>query len=98
VSRPAAAHEQSEADAADAAVQVESVRRGERAQPAGEVTHRLPWLERHDLREVRVVGHERRHGTLGYVHELGLWMAAGERAHERRGQEDVADGAEADQE
>jgi len=79
-------------------MQVEAMRRCEGAQPAGEETDRLAGLERHDLGEVRVVGHERRHGAFGHVHELRLRVTAGERAHERRGQQDVADGAEADQE
>ena len=98
IPRPAAAHEQSEARAADAAVQVEAVRRCEGAQPAGEETDRLARLERHDLGEMRVVGHERRHGALRHVHELRLRVATGERSHKRRSQQDVADGAEADQE
>src|SRR2546429_516026 len=67
-------------------------------QPSGEVTDRLAGLERHDLGEVRVVGHERRHGALCHVHELRLGVTGRERAHERRGQQDVADRAEADQE
>ena len=91
-------HEQSEARAADAAVQVEAVRRREGAQPAGEVPDRLAGLERHDVGKARVVGYQRRHGALRHVHELRLWVTTGERAHEWRGQQDVADGAEADQE
>src|SRR5205823_437468 len=66
--------------------------------PTGELTDRFAGLERHDLGEVRVVGHERRHGAFGHVDEPRLRVAAGERAHERRGQQDVADGAETDQE
>src|SRR5204862_2549952 len=55
-------------------------------------------LERHDFPEMRVVGDERRHGALRHEHELGLGVAAGERAHERRGEQDIADGAEPDEE
>jgi len=62
------------------------------------VTDRLAGLERHDVGEMRVVGHQRRHGTLRHVHEPRFRVAAGERADERRGQQDVADGAETDQE
>jgi len=59
---------------------------------------RLLRLERHDFGDVGVVGDERRHGALRHVHELRLGVAAGERAHERRGEQDVADGAEPDEE
>jgi len=79
-------------------VQVEAVRRCEGAQPARQVAHRLTGLERHDVGEVGVVGHERRHGALRHVHELRLRVTTGERAHQWRGQQDVADGAETDQE
>ncbi len=74
------------------------MRRGEGTQPTGEVADRLARLERHDVGQVGVVGHERRHGALRHVHEPRLRVTTGERAHERRGQQDVADGAESDQE
>ena len=79
-------------------MQVEPVGRRQCPQPPGQVAQRLIRLERHDFPDVRVVGDERRHGALRHVHELRLGVTAGERAHERRGEQDIADGAEPDEE
>ena len=97
VAAPASPHQQAQRRAAQTAVQVETVRGAERAEPPGEVTQRLAGLEGHDAREIGVVGDERGHGPLGDVDQLGLGVAAAEGAHERRRQQDVPDGAEAHQ-
>src|SRR5205807_192869 len=55
VPRPATPHEQTESGAAQAAVQVEPVRRRQGPQPAGQVAQGLIRLERHDFPEVGVV-------------------------------------------
>jgi len=46
---------------------------------------------------MRVVGHQRRHGALRHVHELRFRVSPGEGSHQRRRQQDVADGAEPDE-
>src|SRR6266568_629301 len=79
-------------------MQIEAVRRLRTAEVPGQVRERFVRFERDHLREVRVVGHERRHRALGDVDQLRIGVAAAQHPDERGGEEDVADGAEADEE
>ena len=90
-----AAHQQPQRGAAHAAVQVETVRGPERPQPAGEVADRLVRLQAHHVVDVRVVRDEGDHGLLRDVDDPRLGVPAPQRAGEGRGEQDVADGAEA---
>jgi hypothetical protein len=79
-------------------MEVESVRGGERAQPRGQVLHRLVGRETHDFRHVGMLADEGRHRLLGDAYQLRVGMAPGEGPDERGGQQDVANRAEADEE
>jgi hypothetical protein len=57
---------------------------------AGELRERFVRLEGYDLRDVRVVGHERRHRALGDVDQVGVGVATAQRPDERGGEEHVA--------
>src|SRR6266850_4795088 len=96
IGRPLAWHEQAQRGTPEAAVQVEPVRRPERAQPAREVGDPLVRLELDDPVEVRILDQQRRQGALGDEIQLRVGMTPVQRAHERSGEEDVADGAEPD--
>ena len=78
--------------------QVEAVRGLQGTQAAGEMRDRFVGLERDDLRQMRVVGDEGRHRSLGDIDQLRVGVAAPQRPDERRGEQDVADGAEANEE
>ena len=70
----------------------------ERAEALRQVPHGLVGLEAHDLRDAGMLTDEGGHGPLGDADQLRVGMAPGEGPDERRGQQDVADRAEADQE
>jgi len=97
VARPAAAQQQPQCAAAQAAVQVEPVRRPERGEPRRQMAHRLARLQGDDVGEVGVVGDERRHRPLGHEYEARPGVAFAQRTHQRCGEQHVADGAEADE-
>src|SRR6266550_4626927 len=96
VAAPLARDEKPQRGTAEAAVQVEPVRRPEGPQPAGEVGDSLLRLELDDPVQIRVFDDQRRHRPLGDEIQLGVGMAPVQRAHEGSGEENVADGAEPD--
>jgi hypothetical protein len=79
-------------------MEVQAVGGRERAQAVRQVPHRLVGLEAHDLCDAGMFADEGSHGPLGDAHQLRVGMAPGQGPDERRGQKDVADRAEADQE
>ena len=68
------------------------------AQALRQVRERFAGREADDGGYARMFTHERSHRSFGDENQLGSGMAPGEGPDERRGQQDVADGAEADQE
>ena len=68
------------------------------AEAPRQVRERLVGRETHDVGYARMVTHERGHRSFRNENQLRTGMAPGEGPDERRGQQDVADGAEADQE
>ena len=79
-------------------MKIEPERRRVLPDPVRQVPQGLVRLEGDDVGEGRVIGDERRHGTLGHEHELRAGMAPGHRPDERSRQEHIADGAEANEE
>ncbi len=78
-------------------MQVEPPRRRERRKTPGERTDRLAGLECHYFRQMRIVRYERGHGLLGNEDEPGVGVSGPQHSHEGGGQQDVADGGEADE-
>src|SRR6266851_9558147 len=62
---PLAGNEQAQRGAAQAAVQIEPVRRSERPQPSREVGDPLVWLELDDSGEMGILDDQRRHRAFG---------------------------------
>lgn len=98
VATPGAANEHSQGSAAQRPVQVESPRRREGGEAPRERPDRFAGLQRYDVRQVRVVRDEWSHGVFRDEDELRVGVAGPQHSHERGGQQDVADGGEADEE
>jgi len=79
-------------------MQIEPLRRVEGGEPPRERADRLSGLERHDIRQMGIVGNERGHRPLGDEDEPRVRVARPQHSHEGGGQQDVANRAEPDEE
>ena len=79
-------------------MQVEPARGSQGVEPPRQRPDPFAGLERHDVRQVGIVGDERGHRPLGDEDEPRVRVARPQHSHEGGGQQDVADGAEANEE